>query len=398
MKIGKTIIAMSLLLFFQKLFCQEKQQMEVEKDTTTIETFEDAKQKAQKIINNLLEEKIIPGMAISVTKKGHTIWEEGYGYADIDKKKKVDPKNTVFRIASLSKTISGAGLAKMQEMGIIDWDCSLYDYVKDFPKKDGDFSVKQLSGHIAGVRGYRSKEVFNNKPMTIEQGLSMFKDDPLLFCPGEDYQYNSYDWNLVGVAMEKASGMSFEKFIKKYVLDPIGMKKTTPDIGLVLEDHAVPYTKTNSFKKASQVHNYYKLPSGGYLSTSSDVAKFANAILSHKFLDPKIQQQMLTSMCLFNGKETGYGIGWQASTDWRQRPYNGHIGNGIGGYSWFYMYPQQEVVIVMCFNVTNPKMDESLTKIVDYILQGAECLNIENSAYKQYYTVEEEEQNKEQDF
>lgn len=383
MNLKYIVLFSTILSFFQQLLGQENTSKKQDTLTLKISSFEEAQQKAEQIITHLLESKTIPGMSISVTKQGHTIWEQGYGWADIDTKKTIRPNSTLFRIASVSKPLSGVSLAKMQAQGIIDWNKSLYEYVPYFPKKEYDFTIKQLAGHLAGIRGYKGREVFSNESLSIRQGIEMFAKDSLLFAPGTKYFYNSFDWNLISLAMQEAAKMPFERYVKENVLLPLGMYQTRADMGGMVEEQAIPYTKgKTSFYKSTEVNNFYKLAGGGFLSTSHEMAILGNAILGRTFLPIDIQNEMLQSQCLDTGNETGYGIGWQSSVDWNNRLYYGHIGNGIGGYAWFYIYPENQVVIAMCFNVTNPSMDKYLQQIVDYILEGATYKSFDSFADK----------------
>ena len=277
--------------------------------------------------------------------------------------------------ATVSKPLSAMALAKLQEKKLFDWNASLYQYLPDYPRKPFDFTIKQLGGHIAGIRSYKGSEMMLNKPMTIEEGINLFKNDIQEFVPGTRYLYSSYNWNLVSLAMQKCLNKDFESIVLEEVLIPLGMKNTFPDNGNIIKNQSIPYVRgKNNFSKSSNVHNYYKLAGGGFLSTSEDIAKMGNAIICYDFLTKEIQDEMLISLCTDDEKFTGYAIGWQSSKDWNNRHYYGHIGNGIGGYAWFFVYPKEQTVITMLFNVTNPKIDAFLQRIVDFTLKGTEFL------------------------
>lgn len=377
------VLVISFFSFFKQLFGQRPTEESIlTADVQQVTSFEDAQKHAEKVLLFLLENKTIPGVSVSFTHKGHTLWEQGYGWADVKQRIPIIPSKTIFRIASVSKSFSGVGLAKMHEQGYLNWHNSLYDYVPSFPRKAFDFSIKQLAGHLAGIRAYKGREVFSDRPLTIEQGIEMFANDPLLFPPGTKYHYNSFDWNLISLAMQNASKIPFETYMHENIFVPLGMKTTFPDMGGMVPDQAIPYTKgKQDFYPSSAVNNFYKLAGGGFLSTSQDVARLGNAILSGQFFPTELQGEMLQSMCLDTGEETGYGVGWQSSKDWNNRWYYGHIGNGIGGYAWFYVYPETQSVMVMCFNVTNPSMNPYLQKVIDYILEGIKYVSIESMAY-----------------
>ncbi|NNJ88661.1 MAG: beta-lactamase family protein [Eudoraea sp.] len=307
------------------------------------------------LLQELVESGKVPGMAVTVLKKGEKIFQRGYGYADIEKKVKVDPGKTLFRIASASKPIAATALAKMVADKKIQLDTSFYEYVPYFPKKEYDFTIRQLASHTAGIRGYRGKEYALNKPYSIKESLEVFQDDPLEFAPGTDYLYTSFDWVMISLAMEEVSGMSFSEYVKKEVLDPLGMHSTYVEYPGVARIHkATPYTRRRSgFRLAIPVDNQYKLAGGGYLSTSQDLAKLGIAILDNFLIPLEIKAEFLTAQWI-KGKSTYYGLGWQVSEDAKGRPFIGHVGNGIGGYSNFLVYPEEEVVIALLINCTDP--------------------------------------------
>lgn len=282
--------------------------------------------KADNLLNGLIEEKKVPGLAIIALKKGELFFQKGYGFSDLEKKIKVNPEKTIFRIASISKNIAATALAHMVKDGLIDLDTSLNDYVPYFPKKRHDFTIRQLAGHTAGIRGYRGTEYALNKHYSIKESLEIFKNDELVFEPGTSYNYNSFDWVLISLAMQEASGVPFEEYVQQKVLQPLGMKSTFAPIchpERQPDERAGFATKFYSrnrldFRKAIPVNNFYKLAGGGYLSTSTDIAKFGQAHLSKSVLSEEISSQFLTSGVV-DGKPTYYGLGWQVSEDIKGR-------------------------------------------------------------------------------
>ncbi|MEM7483736.1 MAG: serine hydrolase domain-containing protein [Bacteroidota bacterium] len=325
---------------------------------------------ADAICHNLVVENRIPGMAITIKREGEILLEKGYGYADLERKVKVNPEKTLFRIASISKCITGMALAKMVEEGIVDLDSSFYNYVPMYPKKKNDFTLRQLASHTAGIRGYCGKEFALNKTYSIKEGIEIFKNDPLVFEPGKGYLYNSFDFVLLSLAMQEASGIPFEAYVKENVLDPLGMENTIPekvtsgpfgDQERVVE-RSCNYTKVKlGFKTAVPVNNFYKLAGGGYLSTSSDIAKMGQAILNKKLVKPHILREILTSQNV-NEKPTYYGLGFQVSQDNEGRNYVGHVGNSVGAYSNFFVYPNESIVVSILINCSDPKVQDDLNR------------------------------------
>jgi len=332
--------------------------------------------KVDAILNGLVNEKKVPGLAITVLKNGKPLFEKGYGYADIENKTTVNPQKTIFRIASVSKPIAATALAYMVHDGLINLDASYYKYVPYFPQKKWDFTIRQLASHTAGIRGYKGIEYGLNKPYTIKDSIEIFKDDELLFEPGTDYFYNSFDWVMISLAMQEASGIPFEEYVQEKVLKPLEMNTTlTPTIsqneaGKVdfIEGKATFYTKNRfGFRKAIPVNNYFKLAGGGYLSTTNDLTKLGQAYLDGKILNQDVLAHFLNSE-LINKNNTYYGLGWQVSTDVKGRKYYGHIGNGVGGYSNFFIYPDYKIVVAVLTNCTAPNIQSELDAIIDNCL------------------------------
>ena len=373
-KLTTIIVFSTIISLFNTLFGQRKlSDTEVfKKNPSEVTSFEEAKAEAEKILYYLIQEEIIPGASVTVTKQGKIIWQGGYGYADISKKTPVDPQKTIFRVASMSKAITGVLLARLQEQKKFDWNLSLYEYVPNFPPKPFDFTIKQLAGHLAGIRSYKANEYTLNKKYSIEEGIDLFKDDILQSAPGTKFLYSSYGINLISLAIEKCLNKKFEDIAKDEVFKPLNMWRTFPDRGKIITDEAIPYTRTKKgLDKATEVNNYFKLAGGGFLSTSHDIAKMGTAIERHSFLSQAVENEMLKKQCTTDDVEINYGIGWQNQHDWNGRDYFGHTGMGVGGFGWLSVYPNEQVVIVMLFNVTDPQISIYLQRLTDFILEGA---------------------------
>ncbi|AIY13189.1 serine hydrolase domain-containing protein [Cellulophaga baltica] len=334
--------------------------------------------KADALLSHLVTAHKIPGIAISVLKNGAPYFQKGYGFADLENQTPIHPETSVFRIASVSKPIAATALAHMVAEGLIDLDTSFYTYVPYFPKKKWDFTIRQLASHTAGIRGYLGKEYALNKPYSIKESITVFKDADLLFKPGTGYHYNSYDWVLISLAMQEASGIPFEDYVSKKVVQPLGLNSVFP-----ADRSGVDHIKANKlalttfyskraigFRPAVAVNNYYKLAGGGYLATATDIAKLGQAYLDKKVLDETTLMQFITSE-LLDDAPTYYGLGWQVSQDAKGRSYYGHIGNGVGGYSNFFVYPKQNVVIAMLINCTNPNVQETLDQVIHEVLESS---------------------------
>ena len=106
--------------------------------------------KADKITREYLSTTNLPGLSVSVAKKGNIVFSRGYGYADVEQKKTIDPSKTKFRIGSVSKTYAATALGILSERKILDLEEDIYKYVSSFPSKKWKFNTMQLAGHLSG--------------------------------------------------------------------------------------------------------------------------------------------------------------------------------------------------------------------------------------------------------
>lgn len=322
---------------------------------TTSETEATLITEARAMIQKMIQEENIVGLAISVSHADRLIWSEGFGYSDLNKETHITPDKTHFRIASISKPITATIMGRLYEEQFIDFDESVYRYVPDFPKKKYDFTIRHLASHRSGIRHYKWYEKENKKPLSIEEGLKKFKKSKLKLKskPGSAYLYSSYGYNLLGVAMEKAAQKPFEELLRSYVTEPLGMDHTIPDDGInegILTSGFFQRKKKGKAKEAKAVNLFMKLPCGGMLSTSEDLVRFGNAYIYQRILKKETQEELLANTPLPNGKKVGYGMGWGIATDKEGRKIISHTGGNTGSVCRLIVYPKEKLVVAVVSN------------------------------------------------
>ncbi len=305
------------------------------------------------LVLEAMQEERYPGVSVAVSIAGETIWAEGFGYADIENQIPIDV-HSQFRIGSISKPFTAAALAHLYSAGEIDIDAPVQTYVPSFPEKDWTVTTRQLGGHLAGIRHYRGNEMRSNVHYpTVEGGLSIFKDDPLEFEPGSKYQYSSYGWNLISAAIEGASGEPFLEFVSSTVFDPLSMSDTEPDFSTRDIDGRVAFydkDEDGNPTLSPDVDNSYKWAGGGFLSTRTDILKFANGHLSGDFLSPEGRSLLFSRQKTNDGERTNYGFGWGVRNDEAGRLLLGHTGGSVGGTSIFQMNADNDIVVALTVN------------------------------------------------
>jgi serine beta-lactamase-like protein LACTB, mitochondrial len=301
-----------------------------------------------------MDKQKIPGASVTIYKDGKMIWSEGFGFADLEQDVPVYPSKTKFRIGSISKALTAAGLGKLHEQQKIILDSSLYYYLPDFPKKIYRPTVRQLAGHLAGFRHYKGSSEFHNKDNypTVVDGLAMFKDEPLLFEPGTKFEYTTHGFNLLSAVMEKASKDNFLSFMNNEIFRPLGLMNTQADVNdSIIENRTRFYELRNGrWVNGPYVDNSYKWAGGGLISTSEDIAKFGNALLTNEFLKKETIDLLITPQKLSDGTTADYGMGFASGKDDKGIFQFGHSGGSVGGTSNMAVYPDKKIVVVVLTN------------------------------------------------
>jgi CubicO group peptidase (beta-lactamase class C family) len=309
---------------------------------------------ARRLVRDTMRVLGAPGASVTVMRAGRVVWSEGFGWADLEQQVPVTPL-TRFRIGSVSKPLTTAALGLLVEQGKVDLDAPVQRYVPGFPAKRWPITVRQVAGHLGGIRHYRGEEMLNQRPYaTVASGLAIFRDDSLVVEPGTRYLYSSYGYNLLSAVIEGAAGEPFLRLMRERVFAPAGLRQTVAEH----PDSLIPfrarfYTRRDSASgivNAPYVDNSYKWAGGGFLSTTEDLARFGQAMLDGTLLRPATTQTLWTSQRTRDGKETKYGIGWSVDRDRAGRRRVAHSGGSVGGTAYLLLYPEQQLVVAVLVN------------------------------------------------
>jgi serine beta-lactamase-like protein LACTB len=321
----------------------------------------DKKAEIDKLAHQFMEESSVAGMAISVSKNGDLVLSKGYGWADVEQHVVVDPAQTKFRIASISKTLTADALMQLVEAGKLNLDKPVQTYVPTFPEKRWPITTRMVAGHIGGIRHYHGNEFLSTKYYpTVSEGLDIFQYDSLIFEPGTEYRYSSYGFNLVSAVIEGAARVDFLTYMQLNVFNKLGMRNTVPDnVTKVIENRGRYYEQIDSgVKNSPAVDNSYKWAGGGFLSTSEDLIIFAKAHNNTAYLSETSLKTLTTSQKTSDGKETKYGIGWRIDIDKEGFYWFGHSGGAVGGTSKFMIYPDEDIIVVVLTNLSGARLGD----------------------------------------
>ena len=301
---------------------------------------------------DLMEENALPGMQLSVSKKGKLVFSEGFGYADVQNKKPVTTQ-TQFRIASVSKTMTSAALMKLVAANKLDLDAPVQHYVPSFPEKKFTITTRQLAGHLSGIRDYYGlswEELFGNAHYaTSKEALSIFKHDTLEAKPGSQFIYSPFGYILAGAVIEGASGQSYLGYMSTHIWKPLSMLNTYGDIADSLMENKSKFYHLSG-EEAKPYDLSYGYPSGGLISTTEDLVKFGNDLLSGDLLDERLKEQLFETQYTTKGAPTHYGLGWYLGQDTNGHKVWYHAGELPSSGSMLMLYPDDAIVVSILAN------------------------------------------------
>lgn len=326
-------------------------------------SWSDAAVQGRQIAREAAATQNLPGLSVAVGVGRDVVWTEGFGYVDLDSKTTVTP-GTRFRVADVSKALTSAAAGRLLESKQLTLDDPIQTYVPEYPTKQWPVTLRQLMGHVAGLRDDPGDEAWLEPCEQTLDGLRLFADHSLLFEPGTKYRASSYSWILVSAAIEAAAHERFFTFMRKQIFEPLGMADTRPDS--VAE--AIANRATFYFPRAFGDPRYGPQPAregdhscyaggGAFLSTPSDLVRFGLAMTGGTLLKPETVTLLQTPLRLPSGEETGYGLGWTIETvTLAGKPArmagHGTKGDFIGGTTYLMTFPERGLVVAVMSNIS----------------------------------------------
>jgi CubicO group peptidase (beta-lactamase class C family) len=298
-----------------------------------------------------------PGMAVAVAVDGKLVWAEGFGFADLEQCVPVTPL-TKFRIGSVSKPLTAAGVEVLAEQKKLDLDAPIQRYVPSFPEKGYVITIRQLLGHLGGIPRDVAAENdrANQHPYhSVAESLKWFTNEPLVAPPGTKFIYSTYGYVLASAAIEGASGQDFLSFMHDRVFQPLGMLDTLADENdKIIPERARWYFQASdgSYRNSPYVDLSYKWAGAGFLSTVEDLARFGAVLLKPSFLKAETLETIFTSQQTSSGTKTSYGLGWEihSAGEGEPEPRYEHTGGVPGSSALLVIYPKHKVVVAWLLN------------------------------------------------
>ena len=315
-------------------------------------------EQARQIVRSALAEQNLPGVSVAVGVGDDIVWAEGFGWANIENKVPVSPE-TRFRIGTASTVLTSAAAGLLLERDRLKLDENIQTYVPEFPNAQWPVTLRQVMAHVAGIRSDGGDEgpLFGEQCDRPVDALQHFNSAPRTE-PGTEYRYSNFGWIVVSAAIETAAKEPFLTFMQTEIFAPLGMHDTVPDTGSEsTEGQTIAYFPRFAAdpRYGPDVMRPINLScySGAsvFVSTPSDLVRFALAINNGKLLQPATTVLLQTPQRLSSGQETGYGLGWDfetATISGQQTRVVGHDGELLGGTTASLMtFPERRPGIVV---------------------------------------------------
>ncbi|KFF26167.1 serine hydrolase [Chryseobacterium vrystaatense] len=295
------------------------------------------------------------------------IFERSYGWQDAEKKI-LNQNNNIYQIASLTKSFTALTIIKLSEEGKLSVKDLISKFIPDYPRGN-EITIENLLTHSSGIyEPLRNKEYFRllHTGEIIPKGMaiSFFKDEPLDFEPGTKFSYTNSGYILLGIIIEKVTGLSYEDAVRKMILNPLKMTHTGFDyLALKSPYKTVPYSYISKTKqKKTEIWNPGLTgPAGQIYSTAEDLYQYYKGLRDYKIVSKESFKKATTPYL------SGYGYGWFIDDLYGKKLIN-HGGNIEGSTSYFAMLPDDDICIILLNNITSKKLEKAGNTILAALL------------------------------
>ncbi|MGV0879584.1 serine hydrolase domain-containing protein [Martelella sp. FLE1502] len=315
------------------------------------------------IVEDIKARSGVPGIAVAVVHGGETVYAKGFGTRDADDALPVTP-DTVFQLASLSKSVGATAVARQVSRGVVSWDSRMQDLLPWFSLSDPAVSerltIGDLYSHRSGLPDHAGDELedLGFDRQTILERLRLQPLSPFR----TSYAYTNFGLTAAAEAVADASGMAWSDLVQEAVFAPLGMTETSArfDDFMARENRATPHARTaDGFQALYQREPDAQSPAGGVSSSANDMTKWMTMVLADggdlirpEALQPAISPQSFSSRPHSPDERAGfYGYGFGVGTDPSGRVILSHSGAFIlGAATYFALIPSLDVGIVVLSN------------------------------------------------
>ena len=344
-------------------------------------------------IQETVDKLNVVGLSISVIENNKISYSQGFGYADIDKSIKTDT-NTIYRIASISKSITASAIMKLYEEGKFKLDDDINDYLNGFEVRNPNFPDEKITFRMLLTH---TSSIIDGDTYSTIYDIQDFGD----YKPGDQFEYSNYGYNLLATLIEQISNQDFEDFVQENIFKPLNMKASfntnifedVDNIAVLygIDEDGNYYERLNDKKRIEDnivisstvrdkdgkipLGNAFKYsPMGGLRTSPNELAKFM-IMLSNKGLyngtrvlkkdTVELMEQIHWYGDALNGLYKCKGLGLHITDDLIEGSrLIGHTGEAYGLLSNMFYDENRKFGYIMMLNGNNYKFgDDGFTKV-----------------------------------
>src|SRR5215469_2100532 len=292
----------------------------------------------------------VAGASLLVVKNGKAVVRRGYGYANLEQHIQAGPE-TNYRLASMTKQFTAACILLLRQDGKLRLQDHARKWLPELPASDDRITLYELLTHTSGLIDYEDL-IPPNRTTQLDDAdvLSMIASQHrFYFEPGTAYRYSNGGFVLLGLIVQRISGMDLADFMKARIFQPLGMEHT-----LMYEHHRGPQVTNRAYgysdingkwTRTDQDITSATRGDGGIYSSIADLAKWDAALYTDKLLTADSRRTAFTAHTPTDDPTIGYGFGWRitGATVW-------HSGESQGFRNVIVRWPKQHVTVIILSN------------------------------------------------
>jgi CubicO group peptidase (beta-lactamase class C family) len=317
-------------------------------------------------VRRVMQERHIPAVSIAVIKDGVVVRTAGYGIANVEHNSAARP-DTVYKIGSVSKQFLAAGIMLLVQDGRLAVDDNLGKHLSGIPAAWQDIRLRHLLTHTSGL----VREAPGFDPYKLQPDIDLIKTAyavPLQWKPGERYEYSNVGYYILAEVIHQVSGKPWSEFLHERVFAPLGMTNTrVTTVTDIIPNRADGHVWNE--EKLTKAEDWTTVrPSGAFLSTAVDMAKWEAALQTDRILKPSSKTEMWTPLVLNSGEKYPYGFGWELDDFPPGQFITGvpmirHEGTIPGFRAAYGRLPKQNLAVIVLSNLDRAALDSIVAGI-----------------------------------
>lgn len=283
--------------------------------------------------------------------------EGGYGLANREAETPWSSR-TISTVGSITKQFTATAILQLEERGLLSTDDLISKYFDSVPEDKAGITLHHLLTHSSGIVDLEGYGDFD--ALSREGFVALAMKAPLAFEPGTGYEYSNAGYSLLGMIIEQLTEKSYEEYIQQNLFLAAGMRET----GYLLPDWdeerlAIGYRGAERWgtvleRPMAEDGPYWVLrANGGIHSTAMDMRHWAQALLSHRVLDPESRGKLWTGYVDEGGGDSFYGYGWVLRDGPGGEPLVMHNGGNTIFFADLVILPEHEAAIFLMTNVSS---------------------------------------------